>query len=248
MDQTRIETGDSSWKSLYKVGATAALISVLIGLLDIFMSFLPSGLDASGTLTVIDWFRLFQDNWFLGLRNLGLFNVISTLLAVPTFLALYAVHRRVNPAYAALAVTLICIGAAVYTANNGSLSMLALSNQYAAATGEPEQTLLVAAGQAVLAEAEDFTPGTFVAFLIPSAAAITMAAVLLRGRIFNQWAAWAEILGGIFLLLFTISATFMPSTFNVVMILAMLGGLLSMAYNIMVARRLFQLAAEMPSE
>ncbi len=247
MDQARIETGDSSWRSLYKVGATAALISVLIGLLDIFISFLPSGLDASGTLTAIDWFRLFQDNWFLGLRNLGLFNVISTLLAVPTFLALYAVHRRVNPAYAALAVALICIGAAVYTANNGSLSMLALSNQYADAS-EPEQTLLVAAGQAVLAEAEDFTPGTFVAFLIPSAAAITMAAVLLRGRIFSRWTAWAGILGGTFLLLFTISATFMPSTFNVVMILAMLGGLLSMAYNIMVARRLFQLAAEMPSE
>jgi drug/metabolite transporter (DMT)-like permease len=74
-----------------------------------------------------------------------------------------------------------------------------------------------------------------------------MAAVLLRGRIFSRWAAWAGILGGILLLLFTISATFMPSTFNVVMFLAMLGGLLSMAYNVMVARRLFQLAAEMQS-
>jgi hypothetical protein len=238
---TDAEIEDLPWKSLYKVGGTVALIVVLVALLDIIITFFPGGATGSGTLTVIDWLMLFQDNWFLGLRNLGLFNVITTALMVPLSLALYAAHRRVNRAYAALAAILFFIGTAIYIASNQALSMLTLSSQYAAATTESQKALLVAAGQVMLAQAEDFTPGAFMGFLFPSTGGIMMAVVMLRGGIFSKLTAWAGILGSGFLLIFTICATFIPASFDGVMIFAMAGGLLIMAYYIGVSRRLFQL-------
>jgi hypothetical protein len=244
---TDAEIEDLPWKSLYKVGGTVALIVVLVALLDIIITFFPGGATGSGTLTVIDWFTLFQDNWLLGLRNLGLFNVMTTALMVPLFLALYAAHRRVNKAYAALAAILFFIGTAIYIANNQALPMLTLSGQYAAAT-ESQKSLLVAAGQVMLAQAEDFTPGAFMGFLFPSVGGIMMAVVMLRGRIFSKLTAWAGILGSGFLLIFTICATFVPASFDVVMIIAMAGGLLIMAYYIGVSRRLFQLGQGVSKE
>jgi len=239
---TDAEITDSSWKSLYKVGGVAALIIVLVTLLDICIIFLP-GQEATGpgTLTVIDWFILFQDNWFLGLRDLGLLNIVNMALAVPLFLALYAAHRRVNKSYAALAAILSFIGTAIYIANNIAFPMLILSGEYTAATTEAQKSLLVAAGKAMLAQGEDLTAGTFMGFFFPSVAGIVMAMVMLRNRIFSKLTALAGILGFGLLLIFVICVAFVPAIFDVAMIFAMGGGLLSMAWNILVARRLFQL-------
>lgn len=85
---TDAESSNSSWKSLYKVGGVAAIIVGLIGLIELIITFFPGG--STPSETVIDWFTLFQNNWFLGLRNLGLLNIIIIVLGIPTFLALYA--------------------------------------------------------------------------------------------------------------------------------------------------------------
>src|SRR5512147_1685959 len=95
------ESTSSGWTSLYKLGGAAALGIVLTALIEILITFLPGGYTTSET--VIDWFRLFQENWFLGLRNLGLLNIIMTALGIPMFFALYTAHRKVNQPYAALA-------------------------------------------------------------------------------------------------------------------------------------------------
>lgn len=235
-------TADSSWKSLYKVGGTAALITLLVTLLDIIISFLLGESEAGpGTRTIIDWFILFQDNWFLGLRDLGLLNIINTALAVPLFLALYAAHRRVNKSYAALAAILSFIGTAIYIANNKAFPMFTLSGQYAAAMTESQKSLIIAAGKAMLAQGEDLTAGTFMGFFFPSVAGIVMAMVMLRSRIFGKLTVLAGILGFGLLLIFVICVAFVPAIFDVAMIFAMGGGLLSMVWNILIARRLFQL-------
>ena len=121
---TDAESSDFSWKSLYKVAGIAAIIVVVVGLIEIAINFFPGGSRTSKT--VIDWFALFQNNWFLGLRNLGLLNIIIIVLGIPTFLALYAAHRRVNKAYAALAVIISFIGVAVFLATNRAFPMLGL--------------------------------------------------------------------------------------------------------------------------
>jgi dipeptide/tripeptide permease len=64
---------------------------------------------------------------------------------------------------------------------------------------------------------------------------------MLRGGIFSKTTSYAGIIGGSFLAIFTIWATFIPTLFEAAMIVAMLGGLASMVWYVLTARRLFQL-------
>lgn len=230
---------DSSWKGLYKIGGAAALIVVLATLIDVLSAVLPGGYTSSET--VVDWFTLFQDNWLLGLRDLGLLDIIVTALNVPLFFALYAAHRRVNKAHGALAAILSFTGTAIFISSNVALPMLVLSREYTAATTESQKSLLIAAGQAMLAMGEHSSPGTFMGYLFTNTAGIMMGVVMLRGKIFNKLTAWAGILGFGLLLIFNICAAFVPAIFDMALTFAGIGGLLFMATYILIARRLFQL-------
>ena len=235
------ETADSSWRSLYKLGGVTAMMAVLVYLLDVIITFLPGWAPEPGTLTVTDWFTLLQGNWVLGLRTLGFTNVFALALAVPMFLALYGAHRQVNRAYAALAMLFWLVGTAIYISNNPAVPMYVLSGKYAAATTDAQRSALVAAGEAMLVRGEDFTPGAFMGFFLTEVASMTISFVMLRGRIFSKAAAYVGILGCAFLTIFTIWSTFVPVLFGVATILAISGGLLNLAWFILVARRLFKL-------
>jgi Domain of unknown function (DUF4386) len=130
----------------------------------------------------------------------------------------------------------------VYTANNKALPMLALSDRYVAASTDAERARLAATGQAMLAQGEDFTPGSFMGFFLTEGAGIVMGITMLRSRIFGRLIAWAGIAGSSLLLVFTAWVTFVPAAFRRAMVLAMGGGILSMAWNVLTARRLFQLS------
>ena len=65
---TDAERSDSNWRSVHKVGAAASLTVVLAGLIEMTITFLPGG--STSPETAIDWFTLFQGNWFLGLSTL----------------------------------------------------------------------------------------------------------------------------------------------------------------------------------
>ena len=229
-------------KGLYRVGAWTALVVVLVVLLDFGTAF-SEGTGVPGTLSAVEWFTLFEDNWFVGLGNLGLFNMLYNVLMVPTFLALFAIHRRAHPTAAALATVFWLIGVTIYIASNTALPMLALSHQYAAATTESHRSLLVAAGQAILARGEDLTPGAFPGFLITELAAISMCAIMLRSQIFSKLTAVAGIVAFGSLLLFNILVAFVPAMFSVAMVFATSGGLIVLVWYVLVARRLFKLGS-----
>lgn len=239
VNQSRAEHAASGWESLYKLGGVAALLIVLTALLEIILTFLPGGYASSDT--VIDWFTLFQNNWFLGLRNLGLLNIVMTLLGIPMFFALCIAHRNVNPAHAALALIISFIGVAVFYATNRAFPMLDLSNQYAAATTDAQRAMMAEAGQSMLSVGESHTPGTFIAFFLSEVAGIWISVVMLRSKVFTPLNAYFGILGFGLLLIFEICSSFVPTLSDVVLIFAMGGGLLSMAWYILIARRLFDL-------
>ncbi|MFH1632816.1 MAG: DUF4386 family protein [Chloroflexota bacterium] len=239
MGESSVETADTKWQSLCKIGGTAALIAVLVGLVEIIITFLPGG--NVSPETIVDWFTLLQNNWFLGLRNLGLLNILLDALGILVFFALYGAHRQVNKTYAALALIISILGTAVFYATNRAFSMLDLSNQYAAATTESQRIGLAAAGQAMLSVGGSHTPGTFLAFFLLEVSGIGMSLVMLRSKIFSQTSAYAGILGFGLLLIFEICSSFIPAVEDVAMIIAILGGFSSMAWYILIARRLFQL-------
>lgn len=242
VNQSKAANASYDWAGFYKLSGVAAVLIVLTALLEIILTFLPGGYASSDTVT--DWFVLFQNNWFLGLRNLGLLNIVMTLLGIPMFFALYVTHRNIDPPYSALAMIISFIGVAVFYATNRSFPMLDLSNQYAAATTDAQRAMLLAAGQSMLSVGESHTPGTFIAFFLSEVAGILISFVMLRSKVFSPLNAYFGILGFSLLLIFEVCSSFVPALADVVLIFAMCGGLMSMAWYILIARRLFQLSRE----
>lgn len=239
---TKAKSITSNGNSLYLFGCLAALGAVLLYLLDMSISFAGGDTGVGGLLTAVDWFSYIQTNPILGLRALGLMNVVSLTFGIVLFAALLAAHQKESKYYAAVAVIFFVVGAAVYISNNSAISMAVLSSKYAAAVNADQRTLLAAAGEAALAQGEDFTPGSFTGFFFTEIASFIISTVMLKGRIFNKAAGITGILGSIFLAIFTVLATFVPAVFDAAMMLAMIGGLLSIAWYILTARRMFQLS------
>ena len=182
---TNIETEESRWRGLYKVAGVTAIISVIVGLIESIIMFLPGG--STSPETVTGWFALLQNNWFLGLRNLGLMNIIFIPLGIPTFLALYAAHRRTNKAYVALVAMIISfVGITVFLATNRAFPMLELSNQYASAVTDAQRSIITTAGQSMLSVGKSHVPGTFIGFVLGEIAGIIISVFMLWGKIFSK--------------------------------------------------------------
>lgn len=233
------ECAGSRRLSVCTLGGAAALLVVLTALAEILITFLPGGYTNAETVTV--WFALLQNSPFLGLRNLGLLNIVMTALGIPLIFSLYWVHRKTSPSLGALAMILAMMGTTVFYATNRAFPMLALSAQYATATTAAERTMLEAAGQAMLAVGQSHTPGTFLAFFLSEIAGILMAVVMLRGRLFHPVTAFVGLTGYGFLLIFEVLSSFVPSSHDAILILAMVGGLSNIAWYVLAALRLFQL-------
>ena len=238
-DDTNTESAGSSWKSLYRLGGLAALGTALVGLVEIGITFLPGG--NTPHETVFDWFRLFQGNWFMGLRDLGLLNILFCALGLPIFFALYGAHRKTGQILAALGMIVSFIGVAVFYATNRAFAMLDISNQYALATTEAQRAIFAAAGQAMLSVGQSHTPGTFIAFFLSEFASLLISVVMLRDKLFIKANAYVGFLCFTFLLIFEVCTSFVPALQGAAMILAMLGGILSLVWEILVALKLFHL-------
>jgi hypothetical protein len=228
-------------QTIYKIGGGAALFIILLGLLDIFIMFVPGTSVDPGTLSALDWFKQFEASWFIGLRNLGLFNMLTNTAMILIIFAFYIAHRQKYPSIAALALIFVCMGAAIYIANNTSLPMLALSRQYASASDETQKSLLVASARALLVR-EDLTAGAFAGFLFTEIACIITAILMLKGKIFNRSTAVIGLIGEGSLLIFNFWAAFIPQFYNfVLLVFGAGGGLVTLVWLSLVARRFFQL-------
>jgi hypothetical protein len=232
----------SAWSGVYRIGGVAILIAIPVYLLDIGISLAVEGADIPpDALTAINLFALFQENWLLGFRALGLINVATLAVSVPFFVALYGAHRQECRAYAALALIVWLVGATIYISNNAAIPMSVLSSKYASAATDSQRTLLAAAGEAMIARGADFTPGSFVGFFLTEIAAIGFSLIMLRSRVFGRAIAYLGTVGFALLSVFTVCSTFFPALFGVGMAVAMVGGLSGLAWYILVAFRLLRL-------
>jgi hypothetical protein len=238
-----MEVQEASWSKTYRAGAVAALIALLVGVIEIGVTFLPGG-TGEGVTTTVDWFKLLQDDWFMGLRNLGLLNLLLTAATIPIFLALFAAHRRKQPAGGACALIVATIGIAVFYATNRALPMLALSHQYESATSDAQRAGIEAAGTAMLAVGQSHGPGTFLGFVILDIAFLLISLVLLRGAVFGKATAWVGLIGFGFLLVFEVLSSLAPAFSDVAMVLAMIGGVLGLIWYGLIARRLSRLGID----
>ena len=234
---------NTHWKIILRLGGVAALIAVLLGVLEIAITFLPGG--NTSQETVVDWFLLFQENWFMALRDLGLMNMLVNSMGILSFFALYAAHRgSAYKPYALLAMMIAFLGIGVFFATNRAFAMLDLSIQYAATSSDTQRAALEAAGLSMLTVGRSHSPGTFLGFFLLETAGLIFSFVMLRSGIFSKSAAYAGLLGFGILLVFEVFSAFISGLSDIAMLIAGLGGILSMIWYILIARRLFHLAGE----
>lgn len=233
------QTTSPLWQYISFWGGVAALMIVCTALAEIIITYLPGGY--STAVTVTDWFALLQNNPFMGLRNLGLLNIVMTSLGIPLTFALFWVHRKSSLTLAPLAMILAMIGTAIFFATNRAFPMLDLSAQYTVATTDSQRYILEAAGKAMLAVGQSHTPGTFLAFAFSEIAGILIALVMLRGKLFNKVAVFSGLIGYSCLFIFEILSSFVPSSHEIILIVATVGGLCNVTWYILAGLRLFQL-------
>jgi hypothetical protein len=245
---TSAETPDSGWKRLYRIGGIAALtagvlfrrnIAAEIGL----FSQRPS------PATVSDWFALLQSNRLLGLAYLNIFDLVNYALLALMFLALYTALKRDNKSTMAIATPLGLIGITVYFASNTALSMLSLSDQYAAATTDAQRTTLLAAGQSLLA-INRFTgpgahPGTggYVSLLLIAIAGMITSVVMIRSTTFNRATAYVGILASALDLVYCVAFAFVPTLDSEMLAISLIpaAGLFLMIWHVLIGWRLYKL-------
>jgi hypothetical protein len=240
-----IETKITHWNWLYTLGGVAALTAMFVNLSDIFLGFGSSEFVTYGSKSAVDWFATFHESSFEGLYALGIFNSAYMLAMLPVYFVILWAHRRQQAVQSALVLVIFLIATAIYLSTNAAIPMLVLAEKYSLAQTEVQKTMFAAAGEAILARGEDFTPGAFPGLFLSSIAALAMSFVMLRGGIFGRWNVWIGILSFTFLLLFTIIATFVPSLYTFAFcFLGSLGGILALTWFALTARRLFQLGSK----
>ena len=226
-------TSDSSWGSLYKVGGAAALFSVVLIPIQIiiFTSVPEPG-------TAIGWFTLFQSSKLLGLLSFEALFVVNAVLGIATTLALYIALRRVNESFMAIALAFGVIGTIAIILARPAIDMLCLSDQYATATAVTQRSLFLAAGETMIA----IRHGTafHVSYNLANINLLIFSAVMLQSRIFSKTTAYLGILAGVIGF-----GLYMPT---IGIFLSVLSVLFFAIWNILIARRLFQLGRNLSKE
>jgi fumarate reductase subunit D len=243
---TSAETIDFTLKGLYRIGGAAALVCALMYLITLGV-YIPANLASPPPETVLEWFAVFQNSPVTGLFFLGLADIVIMILWGPMSLALYAALKESNKTWPLIATPFVFVGMAVFLATNTAFSMLSLSQEYAAATTEAEKSILLAAGQAILAVSRG-TGSLYTGMPLVWLAGLIFSAVMLRSKAFSNATAWVGILGFGLLIAgmpfgghYTATGTPTPVQSVMVAVQYIGGGLLSLAWYILVGLRLLKI-------
>ena len=225
------ETADSNWKSLYKVGGVAALISVVIIPITIVAYFVwPPFPD--------DILVVIQEDRLAGLMSLDFLYLLGNFFAIPLFLVLYVTLKRVSESFSAIALALGFVGLLSLVLSRPILEMFAISDQYAAATTDAQRAIYLAAGEAVLTL---FHGTAFnVHYLLGSASLLISSFLMLRSDIFGKRTAYVGIVTNI-----VVFGLYVPKIGIYISLLSVVGYLI---WYILIARRLFQLGRGVSKE
>jgi len=127
-----------------------------------------------------------------------------------------------------------------FMADNSSFALLKLSGKYEIASTESIKSSLIAAGEALFVKGASHTPGTFPGFFISELSCILFCVIILKGRVFSKITGILGIIGFSFLFVFEVCSSFIPSLFYISMIFAMIGGISTITWYILVGLKLLR--------
>jgi hypothetical protein len=239
------DSTDRAWRLLYVVGGAAALIAVVIfrrhfgSEIMVLMDMGILGMEPPGS--AFDWFALLQDNQFLGLILLDLFDIVNYMLVGLMFLALYGTLRRANKVAMTVATASCLVGVGVYLATNQAFAMLALSDKYAAASTDALQAQFLAAGEALLAIHNP--AGVHLSLLLVALAGLIASVVMLRSRVFGKATAIIGLVANSLVLTYYVALPLVP---EIAFLFPAASAPFRLLWYILIAWRLFQLGRGTP--
>jgi hypothetical protein len=219
------EVADSGWKTLYRIGAVGALVAVIVFRRNLSIEVMQfrgfgiiGGVPATWPSSAMEWYTLLEDNAFVGLILLNVVDVINYCLVGLMFLALYGALRRANTSATVIATACAVVGIGVYLASNQAFALLSLSRQYAAATTDAQRSMLLAAGEALLAIERPGvvyqSTGVHTSFFLVVTAGLIASLVMLRSSIFGKATAIVGILANGIRLCGFVALAFAPSIYS----------------------------------
>ena len=242
------QTAEASWKSLYRVGAIAALIAALVFRRNLGVAEVPILTGYSSPNTIAGWFTLLHNNTLLGLTLLNVFDIADYALVGLMFLAVYVALRQTNNSYTLIAVALCFLGVGVYIVSNSAFAMFSLSNQYFSATTDAQRSTLLEAGQAVFANGYNPTAlyqgaGYYLSLMLVAVAGLIMSAVMLHSSIFYRATAYVGIVASACDLVYLVGLIFVPQTdvYLLSVICIASGGLFVTIWHLLIGLKLYKL-------
>jgi hypothetical protein len=227
MNTERAET-KHDWKPLFNLGGVSALmmVGIIIAQMIVFMSAPPPYEGGASA-----WFALFQNNKIIGLIDFELLMILYVFLSLPITLALYILLRRVSPSFTAVYIVLSLIGVVSFIVARPAFEMLSLSNGYAAASTDAERAIYLSAGETLLAI---FHGTAFqVSYILGSLGGLIISLVMLKTNLFSKTTAYLRIASSVFDF-----GLYVPV---IGMYISIFSVLFLLIWDILVARRLFQL-------
>jgi|SRR5271165_632057 len=178
---------DVCWRGMYQTGAIAALVTVVLFLVQLIAYFVwppPS--------SVAGHFALLQARPFVGLVSLDLFILVDEVLAIPICLALYFSLRRGQASLMLLATALEGVSILCFLLGTPALNMLHLSNQYAVASTSAQKEALLAVGESLM-----WSSALQIGYFVGTLGMLLVGWAMLRSQVFRAAAGYVGILAAL---------------------------------------------------
>jgi hypothetical protein len=226
---------DDEWRTLYRTGALAPLVAVVLYASQFIILAFGEPYPASAE----GWFALVQRSRLLSLWYLNAADIVSITLLGIMFLALYLALRRFSPSWMLIALYLALVGVVVFVVPRVlTLAVVPLSDLHASATGEAQRTLYLAAGE-TLSRVTTATPQTL-GFFLMAVAGLIISGVILHSPVFGRVVAYIGIVAFVAAVANVLGWMLAPS---VAMIALPINGLLWLVWWLVVSVGLLRLAS-----
>lgn len=222
-------------RGLCRIGGAFAFFLIVYCLATMVQLMILGGQPSSAAAA----FDLLQSNRIVGLLRLDLPTVFALPLYYPLFLALSIALWRVDGVKAILSGLFVFAGVTLVLATPMGLSMVPLSEKYAAASTDAARSQFLAAGEAILASDIWHGTGALVGGILTQAGAALICIPMLKSAAFSRLTGWLGLVLHGLDLAHIVFGLFMPAVGTILMAVA---GPLYPVWFFLVGRSLRQLA------
>ena len=227
--------------SLCRIGGIAAFLLIAYCLATMVQLIILGGQPPSAAAA----FDLLRSNRIMGLLRLDLLTLVALPLYYPLFLALSLAIWRVDDVKAILSALFVFAGVTLALATPMGLSLVPLSEKYAAATTDAARNQFLAAGEAILASDMWHGAGALVGGILLQVGATLICIPMLEHAAFSRLTGWLGLVMHGFDLAHIVFGLFMPAVGTTLIAIA---GPMYPIWFFLVGRSLWRLARVAPSD